>query len=686
MRRNKSKKVKLAPGGKFVEKLAQRSDLISSAGSLLGSSVAATNKGGNALSGALQGVAMGAELGPLGAIGGGLIGGIAGLVGAGDAEVQERNRRQQAKYAADRQVITNTQFAKHGGTLLGKRLGVVEGGSLEPLSDDAVEVKANNPSQTDSVELQDAFVDHGEVIDRENRVFSEELGFAKRAKRLEKMKSDNPRFSDANEHIDRKLDKLFEEQENMKKKSSLDKLASGGKIHIKASKKGTFTAAAKKHGKGVQSFASQVLAHKGNYSPAMVKKANFAKNASKWKHEEGGELGQPPRKLLQDNDPVFTSKVMHDAYYRKRAVEGLTPEDLEEYQRSMQASSNNPTIQIQAGDSWLTSRYDFPQYKEDPYDYKLPIHYASYNKPGSAGDKQDTAILSKLKGKKKSGGMIHNDPFKRRMAKAGVIKNPDNTYSYDLGLGATIDPRDTMGNKPIYTPQPLIKGNIPLPKKSAGTTLTREPIDLEKFGTSLATFGPNLVSQTLQQRLQGPQAPTMETMPKLQRVNPNAQLASIDRDARTSAAVIERNTAQTGTLDSSLGNILAKKLAATNQVYGQNNQLNAMIGNQEATLRQGVQARNAERSTSWRNESAAFNNARLRMSTENASNLAGKILAKGREKNEMQRDRWAWDLIKEQFGDSGVLRRNATKTQEEIEKSTKKSKGGRIKKKARKTL
>jgi hypothetical protein len=53
-------------------------------------------------------------------------------------------------------------------------------------------------------------------------------------------------------------------------------------IKIKPSKEGTFTAAAKKHGKSVQGFASQVLNNKDSYSPAMVKKANFARNASKW--------------------------------------------------------------------------------------------------------------------------------------------------------------------------------------------------------------------------------------------------------------------------------------------------------------------------------------------------------------------------------------------------------------------
>lgn len=65
----------------------------------------------------------------------------------------------------------------------------------------------------------------------------------------------------------------------------------GGGIHIKDSKKGTFTAAATKHGKSVQAFASQVLANKDDYSPAMVKKANFARNASKWKHQDGGAAG-----------------------------------------------------------------------------------------------------------------------------------------------------------------------------------------------------------------------------------------------------------------------------------------------------------------------------------------------------------------------------------------------------------
>ena len=68
----------------------------------------------------------------------------------------------------------------------------------------------------------------------------------------------------------------------------LDEKKVGG-IYIKPSKRGTFTAAATKHGMGVQEFANKVLANKEDYSPAMVKKANFARNASRWKKRLGGE-------------------------------------------------------------------------------------------------------------------------------------------------------------------------------------------------------------------------------------------------------------------------------------------------------------------------------------------------------------------------------------------------------------
>jgi len=64
------------------------------------------------------------------------------------------------------------------------------------------------------------------------------------------------------------------------------------KIHIKKSKRGTFIKAAKKKGMSTQAFASLVLANKDKYSSAMVKKANFAKNSTKFKHQIGGDINK----------------------------------------------------------------------------------------------------------------------------------------------------------------------------------------------------------------------------------------------------------------------------------------------------------------------------------------------------------------------------------------------------------
>lgn len=66
-------------------------------------------------------------------------------------------------------------------------------------------------------------------------------------------------------------------------KVNSDKSYNSGKdIHIKPSKRGTFTKAAKQHGMSVQGFANRVLRNPSKYSAAMRKKANFARNASKW--------------------------------------------------------------------------------------------------------------------------------------------------------------------------------------------------------------------------------------------------------------------------------------------------------------------------------------------------------------------------------------------------------------------
>jgi len=62
------------------------------------------------------------------------------------------------------------------------------------------------------------------------------------------------------------------------------KLKQKSGIHINPKNEGKFTAWAKAHGMSVQEAASHILANKEKYSSTLVKRANFARNASKWHH------------------------------------------------------------------------------------------------------------------------------------------------------------------------------------------------------------------------------------------------------------------------------------------------------------------------------------------------------------------------------------------------------------------
>ena len=81
----------------------------------------------------------------------------------------------------------------------------------------------------------------------------------------------------------------------------LSTFALGGGIHIKKSHRGLFTKEAKEHSMGVQEFASHVLANKDKYSPEVVKRANFARNSTKF--ALGGDI--------QTNGSDFSNGLLH---------------------------------------------------------------------------------------------------------------------------------------------------------------------------------------------------------------------------------------------------------------------------------------------------------------------------------------------------------------------------------------
>jgi len=115
--------------------------------------------------------------------------------------------------------------------------------------------------------------------------------FATKSKRISKKYSLRPNDPYDKKVEEMELKKLAEVQEAVKLHDSVivseaNHMADGG-IHIKKANRGKFTESASRAGMKIQEFARHILANKEDYSSTQVKRANFARNASKW-HSNGG--------------------------------------------------------------------------------------------------------------------------------------------------------------------------------------------------------------------------------------------------------------------------------------------------------------------------------------------------------------------------------------------------------------
>lgn len=85
-------------------------------------------------------------------------------------------------------------------------------------------------------------------------------------------------------------------------------------IHIKEKNRGKFTASAKAAGESVQEHAKHVL-NNPNATPLQKKRANFARNASKWKHEDGAKIHKPSgHRSILDNGWIPTTRLKKGTY------------------------------------------------------------------------------------------------------------------------------------------------------------------------------------------------------------------------------------------------------------------------------------------------------------------------------------------------------------------------------------
>lgn len=580
--------------------------------------------------GVIDGLAKALNFAPgVGQIAGGVLTGAMALINrrkqkkAQDAAVKLMNQRKEnlgnVKFTQnDTEDLPTFEFAK-GGRIKGSPGVYANGGTLEPVSDEAVQVKADNPEAIDSVDIGPAFVDHNEIIDNKNRVFSDShklpsgMSIAKKAKQLEKMKSDNPRFSQSNDLVDSKLNNLYDYQSKLnQRKAKKEAMADGGTIHIKPENKGKFTAYAKSHGKGVQEMASQVMANKEDYSSAIVKRANFAKNAAKFKHQYGGDL------IAQDATAIV-KPLNKTAFLQPKAnpfVDEMTVRKL---------AGSNPKL--------------------------LP----NWANPDRAWMGDGSKFIND------AGNLETKPTYQKKNAKQRFQWGTED----QMDLLDSFNPGAKRVNLDMGDPSTSANASfLPDMSGSSSTTPQKRKFDWGAagdtamgFATTLGTFLPDIANLRDISRMPTPEQPITESRVSLDRVTPDAQFARINRATRDAAKNIRSNTAQSASANASMANLLSRKLEAENAARAATNQQNTEIQSREAALNVGVKARNAASANEYLQNVTQRGLAQIQSRSQSRANIAEKVLGLGRERNQMKLDRKRMALLAKKYEDSGVFNR-----------------------------
>ena len=388
------------------------------------------NAGLNILQGALSGAQTGSIGGPWGTLGGAISGAIgtslAELFGDGESEKQkvyqelkdketEYNNYAQNFFNMNAQNINNKNYRNMLANMAA--FGGYIGGNGGDWSDGLTFVNAGGSHSENpyggvpvgiAPDQRPNLVEEGEVI-WNDYVFSDrikvpkdlsekyklnDMSFAKAVKKLQKGAEERPNDKIEQDSLNTILSELAQEQEAIRQRRAEKKVmnglqeladiyAEGGGIHIAKNKRGTFTAAATKHGMGVQEFARKVLANKEDYSPAMVKKANFARNASRWSHGLGGYLfamGGPEDnvELLPDElEYAFTngykpSQLLIDTIKKS---ERYMPEIYQnEYEENGEMKLDRPTIGYGTTDDDVIKAFEGKKMSEKQAEYYLKKH------------------------------------------------------------------------------------------------------------------------------------------------------------------------------------------------------------------------------------------------------------------------------------------------------------------------
>lgn len=388
-----------------------------------------------------------------------------------------------------------------------------------------------------------------------------------------------------------------------------------GGIHIDKNKRGTFTAAATKHGMGVQQFASKVLANKEDYSPAMVKKANFARNAAKWKASHGGIVsitGNVKNGLIYANGGK--AKIIDPIIFDSKPLTKVTNYVTEHYPviKSYSPEITVPIYGLNNGDDYR--RINGKVISRPYFNYELARRRPrnTYNKINDIA--QDTPITEIVD--RNVGQTTNSDA--QSIAPAAPANNPA-APANNPALDAARAVRPTMSEVPIgsgsYIPYSVRRtlenamvgdipslatspitptGNIDLdaiserraandtsrlvPQMSGGNKLDYITAGANALGTILGAIGTNMMLN----RTPKVSIPVSVSGPKLKTTyNINPQLDEIERQQYRSFRDADNNTASSSVALARKKGISANTLAARNTLYGTKENYETQLINQD---------------------------------------------------------------------------------------------------------
>ena len=417
------------------------------------------------------------------------------------------------------------------------------------------------------------------------------------------------------------------------------KAKGGTDIHIKPSKRGTFTAAAKAHGKSVQGFASQVLANKDNYSSAMVKKANFARNASKWNHKkyggrakaEGGIETTTGRRGTLANDTWETNVLYspelldyyknidltqdharQDAYFATRNTINFDPSgDTYDVNKAVlpyqQWFSRDANVLFNKINNNTTPRGNTGNWLDSRWSNATEQYHTGINLPRDVIVKYNEQL-------KASNRYLANDP-KNKMTK--VYEMPELLEAPNIDIPQAVRPDlSPIGRNTSPTGGQDKTPQSPTPRRGIRWNDDLTSLAGNVLGT-IGSFGADLWGSNLRSW-----NPYTESPVKLKtNWNINPQLDRIRESSQEAYRDIDANTASSSTALARKQRVRNQAQYAANEQWGLKENKETELINKDKLNLQGVRNRNTNRLNTWAESDANIANMRRRLRGAAVSNL-----------------------------------------------------------------